>query len=228
MARAVLRGDYRFAEMNSDPKHGRWILPVIIASMVVLTFTFVNSLEPAANVEGPTTQPEPPFPTEPTSPTTSLPPDLAAFLVTLDIFQNQAIAFGDQLTAINDAWEDGQASFGDTRSEFLELKDEISVWENEVAQVEGVPPEVAELHVALVVEVSELAPKVEDVVLGLEAPDDGTLRRTAVAEFATEQQEVIAAIEAIKSALESGTTPTTTGDDTTTTTAPTTTAGTDA
>jgi hypothetical protein len=218
--------------MNADPKHGRWILPLIIGSMVVLTFTFVNSLEPASNVEGPTTQPEPPFPTEPTTPTTGLPPDLAAFIVTLDIFQNQATAFGDQLNTINTAWEDGEASFGETRTAFIDLLDEISVWENEVAQVEGVPPEVAELHVALVVEVSDLAPKVEDVVLGLEAPDDGTLRRTAVAEFATETQEVIAALEAIKAALEGGTTPTTSGDTTTTTdpttTAPATTAGDDA
>lgn len=225
MSRADLDCDYRFAEMNADPKHGRWILPLIIASMVVLTFTFVNSLEPAANVEGPTTQPEPPFPTEPTSPTTSLPPDLAAFLVTLDIYENQARAFGDRLNTINNAWQEGEASFGQTRADFLALKDEVEAWENEVAQVEGVPPEVAELHVALVVEVSDLATKVEDVVLGLEAPDDGTLRRTAVAEFATEQQEVITAIEAIRTALEGGTAPPP-GDDGTTTTPPTT--GTDA
>jgi hypothetical protein len=210
-------GDYRFAVMNPDAKHGRWILPLIIASMVVLTFTFVNSLEPASNVEGPTTQPEPPFPTEPTSPTTSLPPDLQAFIVTLDIFQNQATAFGDQLDTVNAAWEDDEASFGDTREAFLDLNDEISQWENEVAQVEGVPPEVAELHVALVVEVGDLAPKVEDVVLGLEAPDDGTLRRTAVAEFSTEIQQVIEALEAIKTALAGGTTPTTSGDTTTST-----------
>lgn len=215
------------AVVDPDPKHGRWILPLIIASMVVLTFTFVNSLEPTTQVEGPTTQPEPPFPTEPTSPTTTLPPDVAAFFVTLDVFTNQATAFGDAVNRINDAWEDGEAEFGETRTAFLDVKDEIEQWEDEVAQVEGVPPELAELHVALVVEVADLALKMEDIVVGLEAPDDGTLRRTAVAEFKAEVEQVIAAVEAIKSAADTETTPTTTSEGTGTT-VPETTAGTDA
>ena len=41
--------------VNPDPKHGRWILPLIIVAMIVLTFTFVNSLEPAETEAGTTT-----------------------------------------------------------------------------------------------------------------------------------------------------------------------------
>ena len=33
------------AVINHDPKHGRWILPLIIVAMVVLTYTFVQALE---------------------------------------------------------------------------------------------------------------------------------------------------------------------------------------
>ena len=41
--------------VTPDPRHGRWILPLIIAAMVVLTYTFVNSLEPAESPTGTTT-----------------------------------------------------------------------------------------------------------------------------------------------------------------------------
>ena len=50
---------------SNDPKHGRWILPLIIGGMVLLTFTFVNSLEPSEGVEVTETTAEPPFPTTP-------------------------------------------------------------------------------------------------------------------------------------------------------------------
>ena len=45
---------------NPDPKHGRWILPLIILAMIVLTITFVNSLEPAESEAGTTTTLPPP------------------------------------------------------------------------------------------------------------------------------------------------------------------------
>ena len=77
-----------------DPRHGRWILPLLVLAMVVLTYTFVNSLEPSDNPTG-TTSAEPPFPTDGTSTTTSLPPEIASFMVTIDIFENQATAFRD-------------------------------------------------------------------------------------------------------------------------------------
>ena len=50
------RTDYRLpVPRNPDPKHGRWILPLIILAMIVLTITFVNSLEPAESEAGTTT-----------------------------------------------------------------------------------------------------------------------------------------------------------------------------
>ncbi len=77
------------------------------------------------------------------------------------------------------------------------------------------PNDLAEGHVALVIEVSDLASKIEDIILGLEAPDDGTLRRTAMTEFGVEVDEVAAAIEAIRT---TATTPPTTTETTAATT----------
>ena len=187
--------------VNPDPKHGRWVLPLIIAAMVLLTYTFVNSIEPADNPTGSTTV-EPPFPTDVTSSTTTLPNEIAAFMVTLDIFQSQAAAYADEAVQINQRWDNREATFAETRTALIDLQDEIGGWETDVAQVEGVPPDLAAGHVELVIQVSDLSPKVEEIVLGLEAPDDGTLRRTAVAEFQVEIDQVLAAIDDIRATVQ--------------------------
>jgi hypothetical protein len=191
---------------TADPRHGRWILPLIVVAMVVLTYTFVNSLEPASDPTGTSTA-NPPFPTDGTSSTTSLPPEIAAFLVTLDIFENQANAFKAEVIQINTDWDNRAITFAEARTKFLEAQTDLDDWENAVTEVANVPPELAAGHVNLVLQVSDLSAKVGDIVLGLEAPDDGTLRRTAVAEFGVQMDEVFAAIADIRT---TATTPETT------------------
>lgn len=180
---------------------------MIIVAMIVLTYTFVNGIEPAASpTGGPADGDEPPFPTSPTSSTTTLPPNVAAFMVTLDIFENQLDQFGEEAERINADWDSRAATFAETRTALEDLKLELEQWENDVAQVDGVPTELAEGHVNLVIEVSDLALKVEDIILGLEAPDDGTLRRAATAEYSVEIQEVADAITTIRETASGGTT----------------------
>jgi hypothetical protein len=193
---------------TTDPRHGRWILPLIIVAMVALTYTFVNSLEPASNPTG-TTDANPPFPTDGSSTTPSLPPEIASFMVTLDIFENQATAFREKVVGINSDWDNRAITFAEARTKFLEVQTELDDWESAVTEVSGVPPDLAEGHVTLVLEVSDLSARVGDMVLGLEAPDDGTLRRTAAAEFGVQMDEVFAAIAAIRATAVTGTTSTT-------------------
>jgi hypothetical protein len=193
---------------TTDPRHGRWILPLIIVAMVVLTYTFVNSLDPTSNPSG-TTDANPPFPTDVTSSTTSLPPEIQSFMVTLDIFESQAIAFRDEVVGINTDWDNRAITFAEARTKFLEAQSRLEDWESAVTEVSGVPPDLAEGHVSLVIEVSDLSAKVGDIVLGLEAPDDGTLRRTAVAEFGVQMDEVMAAIATIRATASTGVTTTT-------------------
>ena len=200
--------------------------------MVILTYTFVNGIEPAASPTGePDDGQDPAFPTTPTSSTTTLASNVAAFMVTLDIFDNQLEQFAAEVERINASWDSREVLFGDTRQAFDDLKVQLDQWENDVAQVDGVPPELTEGYVALVIEVSDLGLKVEDIILGLEAPDDGTLRRTATAEYVVEVQEIADAITAVRELASSGTAGTgettedTTDESTTTTTTGDTTAG---
>ncbi|MDX1691070.1 MAG: hypothetical protein R3290_08620 [Acidimicrobiia bacterium] len=202
---------------NPDPKHGRWILPLIITAMVVLTFTFVNNLDPAVDVAGTTTVPEPPFPTTPTSSTTTLPPEVQAFGETLNALEGAVEAFRDQVISINNDWEAGRESFGDTRSAFVSVRDNLQEFEEIAADNSQVPNAVAEEHVEFVVAVEDLPGAVEDVIAGLDAPDDGTLRRAAVEDFQSEIQEVLDALDAMRAAAEEalggGSTTSTTTDD---------------
>lgn len=186
---------------NPDPKHGRWILPVIIAAMVILTYTFVNSLEPAEEVDGTDTTVVPPFPTVPTT-TTTLPADIQAFMVTMDLFENQARAFLDEINRVNDLWEAREIEFNEAVNSFQQVRASITEWEDDVAEAADpttAPSGLGEQLVDLLVQVGELAPGVEDVVLGLRAPDDGTLRREAVAAFGLEVQDVLDILDEIRS-----------------------------
>ena len=197
---------------NPDPKHGRWILPLIIVAMIVLTIVFVTSLEPAEQEEGTTTTTAPP----PTTTTTTLPTDVAAFLVTLEAYENQVTAFQGDVSAINTDWEDSQITFDEALDSFAEVGAAISAWEDEVAGAADVPAELAEGHVALVVEVEKLASAVDEILAGLEAPDDGTLRRQAVTAFGTQVETILAAIDELRA--QAASTGTTAGEGETTTT----------
>jgi hypothetical protein len=184
----------------------------MIAAMVVLTYTFVNSIEPAASPSGTTIAGGSTVVTAPDTSTTSLPPELAAFMVTLDILEDQATEYGEEVDRINTEWDNRTALFAETRTAFVDLAEDISNWETDVAQVSGVPPILAAGHVALVIEVSDLAPKMSDVIAGLDASDDGGLRRTATAEFQAEIQQVLDAIEAIRETARASVTPATDAD----------------
>jgi len=168
--------------------------------MVVLTYTFVNSLEPAEEVDGTDTTVVPPFPTVPTT-TTTLPADIQAFLVTMDVFESQALTFLDEITRINDQWEARDIEFNEAINAFQQVRASISEWEDDVAEAADpttAPAGLGEQLVQLLVDVEELAPAVEDIVLGLRAPDDGTLRREAVEAFGTEVQDIVDTLDEIR------------------------------
>jgi hypothetical protein len=177
---------------NPDPKHGRWILPLIIVVMVVLTITFVTSLEPAEQEEGTTTTLPPPS----TTTTTTLPSDVAAFLVTLNAYESQVTAFQADANAINADWEDRRV-YNEALSSFEEARAAVTSWEDEVAGAQ-VPTVLAEAHVELVLEVEKLAPAVDNIIAGLEAPDDGTLRRQAMIAFNDQVDAILTAIDAVR------------------------------
>jgi hypothetical protein len=107
---AQMPGGTIFAPVSKeDPKHGRWILPLVVLALVAFTFTFVNNLPPAqtppttttAAGSGTTTT----VPEEETTTTTSLAPEVVTFVATADALAGQADQLSSDAQTINDDYD---------------------------------------------------------------------------------------------------------------------------
>lgn len=168
---------------KEDPKPGRWILPIIIAALIGFTYVFVNALPPA-DIAASTTTTLPPTTTTIAQTTTSstLPIDILAFLQELDRFENVANDIQTEMDEVNNAREDG-ATVDDTGAAFEAVKDEAQDLANQVAAT-SVPDVFASAWPDTIAASQDLVTQAQAVIDGLHAPDDGTLRRKAVAEHA--------------------------------------------
>ena len=109
---------------KEDPKHGRWILPLVVLALVAFTYTFVNNLPPAETpsttiVVGGTTTTTTEAPPETT--TTTLPPEVIEFLATADSLSATATEMRTQAQTINDEYPD-VTGYGATRDALSALK----------------------------------------------------------------------------------------------------------
>jgi hypothetical protein len=184
---------------KEDPKHGRWILPLVIVGLVGLTYSFVNALPPAEVPLGTTTLPATTstIPTETT--TTTLPPDLAAFLLLLDGYEATAIEIQVSIDETNDAWETNTISFSETLDRFTQAQVDAQTLSELVANTN--PPDVyTEPWPEAITTAASLPVGVDAIISGLRASDDGTLRREAVAEYATLTRAFIDALNMVRAA----------------------------
>jgi hypothetical protein len=168
---------------RQDPKPGRYILPVVIAALIGVTYVFVNALPPVDITTTTTTAISNTASTVPETTTTStLPSELLAFLAEVDRFEADAAENLVQLNEVNAAWEAGDIEFVETRSGFTEVRDASQTLADQVAAT-TVPaiyePEWPDTIAAAQVLVTDATA----VIAGLEASDDGSERRAAVQAF---------------------------------------------
>jgi hypothetical protein len=123
---------------------------------------------------------------------------VGAFLPVLDELDAQASTFLHRVCRIEHDWETRQASFGDTTNALDTLKANTETWAAAVAGRTDVPPELEAAYAVLIEEANDLPGAVEAILLGVEAPDDGTQRRTAVAAFEVEVQDVLNTIDTLR------------------------------
>jgi hypothetical protein len=167
---------------KEDPKPGRWILPIVIAVLIGFTYVFVNALPPA-DIAASTTTTLPATTTTvvATTTTSTLPTDILAFLQELDRFENVANDLQIEMDAVNAAREEG-GSFDDADAGFIAVKDGAQELANQVAAT-SVPDVYASAWPDTITASQDLVAQAQAVIDGLHAPDDGTLRREAVAEY---------------------------------------------
>ena len=136
---AQMPGGTIFAPVSKeDPKHGRWILPLVVAALVLFTWTFVNNL-PAAETPLTTTT-EAADRTTTTAPpeettTTTVAPEVIAFVATLDDLAAEAEDLQSTAQQINDEYPD-TTGYGDTRDALSDLRVATSEFNDRVGEVQ--------------------------------------------------------------------------------------------
>ncbi len=131
------RGTIFWRVSKEDPKHGRWILPLVVLALVAFTYTFVNNL-PAAETKvtttvaagTTTTTTEPPAETT----TTTLPPEIVAFNTTADALAATGVDLRSQANTINDEYPD-ITGYGATRDLMSTLRVDTAGFVEEVGAV---------------------------------------------------------------------------------------------
>jgi hypothetical protein len=169
---------------TQDPKPGRYILPVVVAVLIGLTYVFVNALPPVdITTSSTTTAPSAAVETSTeTSTTSTLPSDAVAFFAEVDRFEAIAADNLVQLNEVNAAWEAEEIEFSEAKSGFVEVRDSSQNLVDQMA-ASTVPETYQPEWPAALVAGQELVTRATAVIAGLEAPDDGTLRQEGVQAF---------------------------------------------
>ncbi len=182
---------------KQDPKHGRWILPLVIAGLVGLTYSFVNALPPAEVPLGTTIPTATSSTLPPETTTTTLPPEIETFLILLDGYQTTAIEIQATIDATNDAWENKDITFSETLAQFTQSRVDAQTLSETVEATN--PPAVYTTEWPAAVTAAEALPLgVDAVIAGLQAADDGSLRRSAVGDYAQLTDDFVASLDGVR------------------------------
>ena len=175
---------------NPDPKHGRWILPIVVVAMVAFTYLFVNNLEPGTVAPAETTIASTTTTTQPDEgvTTTTLAAPVQTYLDQLNAQRDQVVVFLADATNINDSWDrraETGATFQDTLLAMRDLSDRVTAFRDAFAAV--VPPAEAPQLAGPAADLTAAAEALNSsairMVDGLQASDTGELRRGALADF---------------------------------------------
>jgi hypothetical protein len=170
---------------RQDPKPGRYILPVVVAALIGLTYVFVNALPPVDITTTSTTTTSQSAAAETateTTTTSTLPSDAVAFLAEVDRFEAIAADNLVQLNDVNAKWEADEIEFSEAKNGFVEVRDSAQNLTDQMA-ASTVPDTYQPEWPAALAAAQELVTRATAVIAGLEAPDDGTLRQQGVQAF---------------------------------------------
>ena len=193
---------------KEDPKHGRWILPLVVLALVAFTYTFVNSLPPAeapttttlAAGQGTTTS-EPPE----TTTTTTLPPEVVEFIATADALSATAETMQGNAQLINDDY--GDAGYGATRDLLSDLKIETSDFADQVAGMvdeSAVPSAATDKWNDATTAAAAMSLAADDMFDGLVNTSGSETRLAALEEFNIAAATFVQTLDAAKEAATDG------------------------
>jgi len=192
---------------KTDPRHGIWILPLVIVAMVGATIIFVNALTPADELDtvaAPSTGPAGGGTTSTTSTTvpsstTTLPPEAEAYLLELASLEATAVRLVERAIEINRQWDDREVTFQVALDEMRLLEADTADF---VTQVEAATPtaipELEPAHLDITIAARAMEEAANAMVEGLLDPNSSEGRKAALLEYEASGAEAVAAIEAVQ------------------------------
>ncbi len=178
---------------KEDPKHGRWILPLVVVGIIAFTFVFVRALEPATSpAAADLTTTLAPTTTSPVPTTTTLPPAIAAFVEAAETVQATSADLSEEAATANQEWEDG----GSYTAALNALRDLAARTEDLSLDVENttVPESAAASWAVVQTAVDAMVVAGNGMVEGIQAPDSGQIRRAALDEYVSAAEELDAGV----------------------------------
>ena len=125
---------------REDPKHGRWILPLVVAGLIGFTYVFVTALPEAEEVAptAPTTSSTTTTQVTTTVTTTTIDPEAAAFIEATQTIERNVTDLAVQAQQINDSWDTRDVVYTPTREALEDLETQTATL-NDVVQATVVP-----------------------------------------------------------------------------------------
>ena len=186
---AQVRGRTIFAPVSKeDPKHGRWILPLVVLLLVVFTYTFVNNL-PEAEIPITTTSSAADRTTTTESPpettTTTLAPEVLAFAATVDALAAEAEELRTEADTINTDYPD-TTGYGPTRDALSTLRQKTKDFSDRVSEFlinEEVPESAEEQWGDVTTSAAAMQSAADDMFDGLTNTSGSEKRLAALEEY---------------------------------------------
>ena len=177
--------------LNSDPKPGRLILPLVLIGMIATTYTFINRVATNNNIElvtidtTTTSISEEVVDTTTSTTTTTIPEDVVNYLEEITAEKIQAIELGKKVLETNQRWDDKTTTYQEAQQEFQEFIDDFASFVD-IFTSPGPPNSNSSLvstHEELTVLINLIADDTVELLEGLTAPDTGERRSAALESF---------------------------------------------
>jgi hypothetical protein len=179
--------------LNSDPKPGRLILPLVLIGMIATTYTFINRVTTNNNLEvinvvEPESEeavPEDIVEDTTTTTTTTLPETVLEYLEEIQAEKIQSTELGKKVLETNERWNDKETSYQEAQQEFKEFISDAEQFVSTVTEP-GPPTSNASLvsnHEELKILVNLIYEDTKELLEGLTASDTGERRSAALNSF---------------------------------------------
>ncbi len=178
---------------STDPRHGIWILPLVIVGMVGSTAVFVNSLNPGTVPDGTgpggtvtldTTETTVAITLPDVTTSTTLPEQEAQYVAAMEALRAESTTLVESAVTINTSWDDRSISFQQALEQLRELRTQTEAF---ATSVEGATPTNLPLlepaHLDAVTFAKAMVQAADGMVVGLQDPNSSEGRRVSLEEY---------------------------------------------